>query len=256
MAANKVHKGLPCCPQTRLEFCHSQDVLMSKNLLLLLPGLVGLGLLTYFCATHHRPHFEADLTRRSSDAIAGIANGAGVSAEGQIITLNGQVATEDLKRQAGEAAARTFGVEEVRNLLTVAAAGAPVLQGEHRVAAVNCQAQFNQLLAGANIEFQTGSAVLSVASHPLLDKLAAAVAGCAAASFEVAGHTDSRGRREMNVRLSQDRAESVVRYLQSKGVAASRMTAVGYGPGQPVATNDTAEGMRRNRRTEFKVKGL
>jgi len=52
--------------------------------------------------------------------------------------------------------------------------------------------------------------------------------------------------------LSQRRAESVMKYLNAKGISADRMTAKGYGPDRPIASNDTAEGRTENRRVEFK----
>ncbi|MDH7516123.1 MAG: OmpA family protein [Bacteroidota bacterium] len=71
---------------------------------------------------------------------------------------------------------------------------------------------------------------------------------------EVAGHTDNVGSREYNKHLSSERARTVMDYLISKGVAPSRLTANGYGPDQPIATNDTEEGRAMNRRVEFRVK--
>jgi outer membrane protein OmpA-like peptidoglycan-associated protein len=75
--------------------------------------------------------------------------------------------------------------------------------------------------------------------HPVLVRL------------EIAGHTDSRGAHDYNVQLSQDRAEAVRRYLVEKGVEPSRLVAKGYGPDQPIDTNDTVAGRQKNRRTEF-----
>ena len=71
-------------------------------------------------------------------------------------------------------------------------------------------------------------------------------------NIEVGGHTDDTGRLSTNMRLSQGRAEAVLAYLARRGVDPSRMTAVGYGPDQPIATNTTAEGRRQNRRVELK----
>jgi outer membrane protein OmpA-like peptidoglycan-associated protein len=71
--------------------------------------------------------------------------------------------------------------------------------------------------------------------------------------IELSSHTDSRGSDEYNLKLSQDRAQSVVSFLNSKGVSNDRLVAKGYGEAQPVATNDTEEGRQFNRRTEFKI---
>ncbi len=76
--------------------------------------------------------------------------------------------------------------------------------------------------------------------------------------IEIGGHTDSKGKDDYNLKLSQARAESVKKYLVSKGIAAERMNAVGYGETKPIAPNaidgkDNPEGRKKNRRTEFKV---
>jgi len=70
-------------------------------------------------------------------------------------------------------------------------------------------------------------------------------------SIEVAGHTDSTGTAEYNQRLSQARAETVLNFLASKGIARDRMSARGYGEEKPVASNDTSEGRAKNRRVEL-----
>lgn len=71
--------------------------------------------------------------------------------------------------------------------------------------------------------------------------------------IEISGHTDSKGADAYNKTLSNNRAKAVVDYLISKGIAADRLTSVGYGEEQPIATNDTDEGRQLNRRTEFKI---
>ena len=73
--------------------------------------------------------------------------------------------------------------------------------------------------------------------------------------IEISGHTDNTGSASLNDKLSQERAEAVVNYLKSKGVAANRMTAKGYGSSKPIASNATASGRQENRRTEFEIKG-
>ncbi|HFC53630.1 MAG TPA: BON domain-containing protein [Gammaproteobacteria bacterium] len=120
-------------------------------------------------------------------------------------------------------------------------------------AATGCQQRFNELLARQSIHFRTSSARISKRSYPLLDELAQVASECPEARIRIEGHTDSRGSERFNLNLSQARAESVVRYLIGKGVAASRLEAVGYGESRPVADNGTAAGRARNRRIEFNV---
>ena len=71
------------------------------------------------------------------------------------------------------------------------------------------------------------------------------------ANIEVAGHTDSRGSDAYNMNLSQQRAEAVRTYLVSKGIAADRLSAKGYGESQPIASNATDEDRFKNRRVEL-----
>ena len=230
-----------------------------NRLLLILLGLLAIGALTFLCANHHRPEIETDLTNRTAAALSGVVPGTGVTAEGQIITLNGVVLTEAIRIKAGADAANIYGVSEVRNLLTVAAPSAPVIPvmtPEVRKTAQTCQAEFSSFLQREQIQFKSASAEISSVSRRLLDTLGASAAKCPSVRFEVAGNTDSKGALDMNMKLSQSRAEAVATYLASKGVAADRMTATGYGPNAPLATNESAAGRQRNRRTEFKVKGL
>ena len=70
----------------------------------------------------------------------------------------------------------------------------------------------------------------------------------------IGGHTDNRGGRRANLKLSESRAASVRDYLAQKGLSASRMTAKGYGPEQPIASNDDDAGRAQNRRVEVILK--
>jgi outer membrane protein OmpA-like peptidoglycan-associated protein len=70
-------------------------------------------------------------------------------------------------------------------------------------------------------------------------------------AVEIRGYTDNQGKKASNVTLSQRRADSVRNHLIAKGIAAERITAVGYGPDNPIASNATKEGRAQNRRIEF-----
>ena len=70
------------------------------------------------------------------------------------------------------------------------------------------------------------------------------------------GHTDSIGTDAYNQRLSERRAAAVKDYLVSKGIPASKITTIGKGESQPVATNKTAEGRQKNRRVDIEFKGV
>ena len=86
-----------------------------------------------------------------------------------------------------------------------------------------------------------------------MDNLIEALTNFPNLRLELAGHTDSIGNPANNQALSQKRAESVYAYLTGKGIAANRLKAVGYGDTQPVESNDTEEGRKKNRRTEARI---
>eukprot|EP01012_Entosiphon_sulcatum_P039963 TRINITY_DN53585_c0_g1_i1.p1 TRINITY_DN53585_c0_g1~~TRINITY_DN53585_c0_g1_i1.p1 ORF type:complete len:441 (-),score=41.41 TRINITY_DN53585_c0_g1_i1:38-1360(-) len=101
-----------------------------------------------------------------------------------------------------------------------------------------------------NLEFDLGKATIRSKSFTSLNRVAALLVQ-KNFSLKLAGHTDNTGSKELNLRLSKDRAESVKAYLVSQGANASRIEATGYGMGQPIATNKTAAGRQQNRRVEF-----
>ena len=105
------------------------------------------------------------------------------------------------------------------------------------------------ILTGVN--FQTGSSVLTRDSYVVLDPVAASLVANPDIRIEVAGYTDSTGRKFMNLRLSQGRAAAVRFYLARKGVPPARMVAKGYGASGYIAPNSTAAGRAQNRRVEL-----
>ncbi len=107
------------------------------------------------------------------------------------------------------------------------------------------------VLRGVN--FVTGSADLLPESRSILDEVAATLLKHPKMVVEVGGYTDSTGSRAFNERLSYKRAKAVRSYLISKGVAPANLTAKGYGPANPVASNATAEGRAQNRRVELHI---
>jgi len=104
-----------------------------------------------------------------------------------------------------------------------------------------------------NIVFATGKAELLPESFPELDKLLKYLQNTPAVNLEISGHTDNVGNAASNLTLSQNRAESVRKYLTDKGIAADRLTAKGYGDVQPTESNDTAASRAANRRVEVKI---
>jgi len=101
--------------------------------------------------------------------------------------------------------------------------------------------------------FDTGSATLQPASNDQLHSVAAILAAYPEVKIKIGGYTDNTGDQAANLKLSQDRADSVKAELQKLGVAPDRMEAQGYGEDHPVADNSTDEGRQKNRRISLRV---
>lgn len=118
-----------------------------------------------------------------------------------------------------------------------------------------CQNAFDAVLTTNKVYFATGKDRITRRSGETLDKLMAVSARCREdLIFELGGHTDSVGSRAANLALSQDRAKAVATYMVQAGMPEGRLSAVGYGPDKPAASNETEEGRSQNRRIDFTVK--
>jgi len=104
-----------------------------------------------------------------------------------------------------------------------------------------------------NVYFDTGKATLKPNSHKALNDLVEVLKLKNTMVIEIQGHTDNAGNADDNLKLSQQRAESVKMFLVSKGIDAGRITAKGYGQTLPVADNGDEPGKAKNRRTSLKV---
>jgi outer membrane protein OmpA-like peptidoglycan-associated protein len=103
------------------------------------------------------------------------------------------------------------------------------------------------------ILFDVNQATLRPSVKPDLDQFADVLKKYDQTDLVVEGHTDSTGGRELNERLSLQRAETVVDYLTARGVARGRLTPRGLAYDQPVASNGTAAGRQQNRRVEIEI---
>jgi outer membrane protein OmpA-like peptidoglycan-associated protein len=104
------------------------------------------------------------------------------------------------------------------------------------------------------IYFKAGNAVIEVRSHEILGQVASVMRNFKRVTkLRIEGHTDNTGDRKKNLRLSQDRANAVRKYLVDRGIDAKRLEAVGRGPDRPIASNKTASGRDKNRRVEFLI---
>jgi OOP family OmpA-OmpF porin len=86
-----------------------------------------------------------------------------------------------------------------------------------------------------------------------MDNIAEILKKCGDLLLEIQGHTDSQGREEMNLALSQSRAQSVLNELRARRVLTASFTAKGYGEARPIQDNDTEAGREANRRIEFRL---
>ncbi|MCM1377890.1 MAG: OmpA family protein [Clostridium sp.] len=110
-----------------------------------------------------------------------------------------------------------------------------------------------KLVLGNSVLFQTNSYTLSPEADATLEKVAYNLSQFPQTDVTVVGYTDNTGTEEINNKLSLERAQSVVDYLEQHGVADSRLRAIGDGWNNPVASNATAAGRAQNRRVEIYI---
>ncbi|WP_251046982.1 OmpA family protein [Hymenobacter sp. ISL-91] len=105
-----------------------------------------------------------------------------------------------------------------------------------------------------NIEFDQDKANIRPTMYPTLDRIATFLVDHPTFRLNIAGHTDSRGDIDFNLKLSQDRAEAIRRYIEQKGkLPPNRVESMGYGSEKPLKEERTREDARTNRRVEFRV---
>ncbi|WEV33986.1 OmpA family protein [Mycolicibacterium fortuitum] len=195
-------------------------------------------------------------------AAAGIPD-FGFGIDGDTLTLTGTAPSAEV-RDAVEAAAKAAwpNIKLVNNIQVAAAPaapappapgtpGAPGAPGTPGPCAV-LQGDVSALLR-TPINFSTDGFVLAPASQQLLSQVADKLKSCVGARVAVTGYTDSSGNDAINVPLSGNRAKAVADYLVSQGIAADHVTSSGAGSANPIASNDTPEGMAQNRRVEITV---
>ncbi|MBI1806309.1 MAG: OmpA family protein [Ignavibacteria bacterium] len=105
----------------------------------------------------------------------------------------------------------------------------------------------------SGILFETNKAELQTPAKTNIQNLAKILNKYSDTNILIEGHTDSTGSSEYNQHLSERRAESVSNFTKGLAVQGSRITTVGYGESQPVASNATAEGRKQNRRVEIAI---
>ena len=104
-----------------------------------------------------------------------------------------------------------------------------------------------------NIFFESGRAELKPISYVELNKAVDLLEDNPTMVIEIGGHTDNVGSEELNLKLSQSRAEAVRDYMVLAGIDETRIRSKGYGESVPIEDNSTEEGRAANRRTEFEI---
>lgn len=180
---------------------------------------------------------DDDYKRKQAQMLAESTNKA-EAAEQRLETQSSELAQEREARQVAEQRA------------------AAALKSLEEVAKVKEEARGTVITLDGAVLFVTGKAELAPLAQQKLNEVAKALNDIDASKrIVVEGHTDSRGTDETNMELSRQRATAVRDYLVSQGIAEDRITAVGRGETQPLATNDTPEGRANNRRVEIVVGG-
>jgi len=184
------------------------------------------------------------------EALSWLANGA-VTVLPDSVSVTGQTgnatARDEIARlfidKLGQDAQFTIDVAYVEALDPIA--GLPTPE--------ECVNQILVVTEGRKITFEPGSARLNADAMPIMDDIAEVLRLCGDLRLRISGFTDSQGRDEMNLSLSQDRAESVLDALRMRRVPVAAFEAVGYGEANPIADNETEEGREANRRIEFSL---
>jgi len=114
-----------------------------------------------------------------------------------------------------------------------------------------CVARIVAVQEDTKIVFEPGSVEITDEAGEILDRIADILPDCMHVPMEIGGHTDSQGREEMNLGLSQSRADAVLNGLLARGVLVTNLRARGYGESRPIADNSTEDGRELNRRIEF-----
>lgn len=184
------------------------------------------------------------------EALSGLSNGA-VTVTPATVSIRGNTGNPDangeiaslLATKLGEAQEFEIDVEYLKKLDPVL--GLP--------SADECEVGINEILLAGKISFEPGSATIDASTLDTMDKIGDLLQKCGELRLEIQGHTDSQGREEMNLALSQSRAQSVLNELRARRVPTSSFSAKGYGESQPIQDNETEDGREANRRIEFRL---
>jgi len=191
------------------------------------------------------------MTRTQTGAAVGTGVGAAVGAGlGQAIgrntesTLIGAAAGALAGGLTGGAIGNYMDKQEAAMRQAVATVDGASIQRDQNVLAVTFK---------SDILFPVNSAVIQPGANDEITRVAQVLTQYPATTITIAGHTDSTGSDALNQDLSERRAAAVKNALAARGVAPSRMTAIGFGKSKPIADNATEAGRSLNRRVEITI---
>lgn len=184
------------------------------------------------------PNWSENVQKLITEDLKKVANGE-FDVSGNNLSINGNVSNDELRQQIpASMAVQLNPTYHIRNNLRVVAGDQNLL---------------DKALANRTVEFESGSATLTPRGAQLLDEMLLAIHQVNNRRIKVIGHTDSSGSPRVNLKLSQDRADSVVRYFVDHGINRANLDSEGRGSAEPLFSNDTADGRARNRRIEFRI---
>jgi outer membrane protein OmpA-like peptidoglycan-associated protein len=176
--------------------------------------------------------------------------------------------SQELEATRGRAENLQAGLQAVQGDLETAQANLAAERERLRQVMEDAQRRFNELksdliqvskdargtlITMSDILFETGRATLTANLQTNLARIAGILMVYREPNILVEGHTDNVGTRELNQRLSEDRANNVMNFLAAQGVGTERMTATGSAFDKPIADNDTPEGRAKNRRVDLLI---
>ena len=194
----------------------------------------------------------SSMSKMAQDALIGTGAGAAVGAGvGALIGKDGKAAA--IGAAVGSAVGATAGAiigkkmdQKAAELAALEAATVETVEDANGLEAI-------KVTFDSGILFALNRADLNAASKENLAKFAAQMADLPETDITIYGHTDNTGSDAVNERLSKQRAQSVLDYLKSCGIAEGRMTSEGMSYHMPVASNETAGGRAQNRRVEVYI---
>lgn len=184
------------------------------------------------------------------EALSELSNGA-VIVEPDLMTITGKTGNQNASAEITSLLLEKLGPQAKLDISVVyeeeldPIAGLPTPE--------ECVAQIGVVTEARKILFDPGSASITSETQTVVDDIAEILQRCPNLRIRIAGYTDSQGREEMNLALSQQRAESVLDALRLRRVPVGSFEAVGYGEADPIADNETEAGREANRRIEFSL---